>query len=83
MLSENDKKDVREHISEYSKDDIEAKLSVICVRNKVNFDSDDQAKNENKVEEENSPVTTFNIQENESSVPAWISACINTQNSKN
>lgn len=83
MLSEDDKKDVREHISEYSKDEIEAKLSVICVRNKVNFDSEDKAKNENNVEEEITPVTTFNIKENESSIPAWISACINTQNSKN
>jgi len=83
MLSDADKADVREHINEYSKDDIEAKLSVICVRNKVNFDSDDKAKNQNNVEEENSPVTTFNVIDNDSSVPAWISACINTQNSKN
>ena len=83
MLSDEDKADVREHINEYSKDDIEAKLSVICVRNKVNFDSDDKAKNQNNVEEENSPVTTFNVVDNDSSVPAWISACINTQNSKN
>ena len=83
MLSEDDKKEVREHISEYSLDEIEAKLSVICVRNKVNFDSEDKAKNENSIEEENSTVTTFTIKENESSIPAWISACINTQNSKN
>lgn len=83
MLSEEDKKDVKEHISDYSLEDIEAKLSVICVRKKVNFDSEDSAKNENKVEEENSNVTTFNIQDDETeNVPAWISACIKTQNSK-
>ena len=81
-LSEDDKKDVKEHINEYSLDEIEAKLSVICVRNKVNFDSEDIAKNENTTEEENSTVTTFNIENNESSIPAWISACINTQNSQ-
>lgn len=83
MLDEEDKQDVKANIDKYSKDDIEAKLSVICVRNKVNFDSDDKAKNQNNVEEENSPVTTFNVIDNDSSVPAWISACINTQNSKN
>jgi len=82
MLSDEDKKDVKEHINEYSLDEIEAKLSVICVRNKVNFDSEDIAKNENTTEEENSTVTTFNIENNESSIPAWISACINTQNSQ-
>lgn len=82
MLSDAEKAEVKEHINEYSLDEIEAKLSVICVRNKVNFDSDNKAENENNTEEENSTVTTFNIKENESSIPAWISACINTQNSK-
>jgi len=82
MLNEEDKKDVRENINKYTKDEIEAKLSVICVRNKVNFDSEDKAENKDNTEEENSAVTTFNIKENESSIPAWISACINTQNSE-
>jgi len=83
MLSEEDKKDVKEHISEYSLEDIEAKLSVICVRKKVNFDSEDKAENDSIVEEDNSTVTTFNIQDEENeNVPAWISACIKTQNSK-
>ncbi len=82
MLSDAEKAEVREHMDEYSLEDIEAKLSVICVRNKVNFDSDDKAKNDKEVEEENTTVTTFNIEDNGSSVPAWISACIKTQNSK-
>jgi len=83
MLTDEDKKEVVENIDNYSLEDIEAKLSVICVRKKVNFDSEDSAKNDNKIEEENSTVTTFNLNEVESEVPAWISACINTQNSKN
>ena len=83
MLTDEDKKEVIENIDAYSLEDIEAKLSVICVRKKVNFDSEDSAKNDNKIEEENSTVTTFNLNEVESEVPAWISACINTQNSKN
>ena len=83
MLSDEDKKDVKEHINDYSLEEIESKLSVICLRNKVNFDSEDSAKNNNKVEEENSTVTTFNIEDNGSSVPAWLSALIETQNSKN
>ena len=76
MLSDEDKKDVVAHIDEYSLDDIEAKLSVICVRKKVNFDLDDTSKNENKTEEEN-PVTTFNLENAGGSVPAWIKAIQN------
>lgn len=76
MLSDEDKKDVVAHIDEYSLDDIEAKLSVICVRKKVNFDLDDTSKNENKTEEEN-PVTTFNLDNAGDSVPAWIKAIQN------
>lgn len=76
MLSDEDKKDVVAHIDEYSLDDIEAKLSVICVRKKVNFDLDDTSKNENKTEEEN-PVTTFNLNNAGDSVPAWIKAIQN------
>lgn len=76
MLSDEDKKDVVTHIDEYSLDDIEAKLSVICVRKKVNFDLDDTSKNENKTEEEN-PVTTFSLDNAGDSVPAWIKAIQN------
>ncbi len=81
MLSEEDKKEVREHMEEYSLEDIEAKLSVICVRKKVNFDSEDTAKNNKDIEEESS-TTVFNIQEEDENIPGWISACIKTQNSK-
>ena len=70
MLSEDDKKDVKEHIDEYSLEDIESKLSVICVRKKVNFDSDNSAKNNKQIEEENLDVTTFNLEQDESTVPA-------------
>ena len=83
MLSEDDKKDVKEHLSEYSLEEIESKLSVICVRKKVNFEKENSDKNESTVEEEKSDITTFSVEENGSSIPAWISACINTQNSKN
>ena len=83
MLSDEDKKDVKEHINEYSKDDIESKLSVICVRKKVNFDSEDKTENENKVEEENPAITTFTVaEEADENVPAWIKACLDTQNSQ-
>lgn len=37
MLNDADKKDVIDHMDTYSIDDIEAKLSIICVRNKVDF----------------------------------------------
>ena len=72
MLSEEDKKDVIENKAKYSLDEIESKLSVICVRKKVNFDLEDTSKNDSIVEE--TPVTTFNLNEAESAVPAWVKA---------
>lgn len=67
MLSDDDKKDVVDNIDTYSVDDIEAKLSVICVRNKVNFDLD---------EDKSAPVTnptTYSLETGEDeSVPAWV-----------
>lgn len=82
MLSDEDKKDVIENKSKYSKDEIEAKLSVICVRKKVNFDLDDSSKNEDKVENEDNAAVTYTLDDVESSVPAWISALRNTQKSR-
>ena len=64
MLSDEQKKDCIDNIDTYSYDDIEAKLSVICVRNKVSFDL-------NKPEE---PVT-YNIdhvEDIDDSIPAWV-----------
>ena len=74
MLSDEDKKDVIDNIDTYSLDDIEAKLSVICVRNKVNFSANDE---EEDVEEKGS--TTFNIDqdlESDSATPAWVKAAL-------
>ena len=71
MLSEEDKKDVRENMSTYSLDDIESKLSVICVRKKVNFE-----KEESSVAEDEKPAVTYNLDNavEESSIPAWLAA---------
>lgn len=72
MLSNDDKKDVIEHIDTYSLEDIEAKLAIVCVRNKVNFNL------ENKPEEDSSknPQGLFNLHkavENDTA-PDWIKA---------
>ena len=77
MLSDEDKKEVIENKSKYSKDEIEAKLSVICYRKKVNFDSSDLEKNENKMED---VATTYSIENVGSTIPAWVSALIDTKN---
>ena len=69
MLSDEDKAEVVENKAKYSLEDIEAKLSVICVRKKVNFDLDDTSKNDNIVEEKE--VMTYNVSDNENtSIPA-------------
>ena len=66
MLSDDDKKDVIDNIDTYSVDDIESKLSVICVRNKVNFNLD---------EDNDTPKlpTTYTLDAGEDdSIPAWV-----------
>ena len=78
FLSDEDKKEVIENKSKYSVDEIEAKLSVICVRNKVNFDLDDDSKN--NINTEASDVTTYNLSNTGESIPAWIMAVQNNRN---
>lgn len=82
MLSDEDKKDVIENKSNYSLDEIEAKLSVICVRKKVNFDLDDTSKSEEKVEDSVKNVITYTVNETDTSTPAWIAALKQTRDSK-
>ena len=77
MLSDEDKADVIANKAKYTLDDIEAKLSIICVRKKVNFDLEDNSKQDNKKED---VTTTFALSDVESDVPAWVSALKNTQN---
>lgn len=80
MLSDEDKADVIENKSNYSLDEIESKLSVICVRKKVNFDLEDTSKEDEEVDKS---VMTYTVNDNEgSSTPAWIAALKNTRDSR-
>ena len=72
MLSDEDKKDVIDNIDSYSLYDIEAKLSVICVRNKVSFNLD-----EDKEEKEEPLVFNLNTLNTDSDIPDWIKAVKN------
>lgn len=66
MLSEEDKKNVVENIDTYSLRDIEAELSIICVRNKVSFNLEDNTSNSNSS-------TTYILEnEEDEAVPAWV-----------
>lgn len=68
MLSDEDKKDVIDNIDTYSVDDIEAKLSIICVRNKVNFNLEEDNTNNNEEE----PIT-YSLQDcQDDMIPAWV-----------
>ena len=64
MLSDDDKADVVANIDKYSVDEIEEKLAVICVRNKVSFTLED--------EEDNNKPTTFSLEDEFDNAPAWI-----------
>ena len=71
MLSDEDKKDVIENMDTYSLDDIEAKLSIICVRNKISFDLD-------KDENADADPVMYNLGGEDTSsnalVPDWVKA---------
>ena len=77
MLDDEAKKDVRENIDKYSLDDIEAKLSILCVRNKVSFN----------LEDDNSPKgpITYNLgmTDFDESTPAWVKAVLDTAKTLN
>ena len=70
MLSDEDKADIIANKDTYSYDDIEAKLSIICVRNKVSFAEDKSEKVE--------PINTFKI-EDEAAIPAFVQALRNSK----
>ena len=74
MLSDEDKADVVTNIDTYSLDDIEAKLSILCVRNKVSFNLDDDK------DSKKDPMV-YNLGgsiEDDASTPAWVKAAIKT-----
>ena len=66
MLSDEAKADVVANIDNYSLDDIEAKLSVICVRNKVSFALDN--------EPSEPTIVNLNSIDQEDTVPDWVKA---------
>ena len=78
MLSDEDKKDVIENIDTYSLDEIEAKLSVVCFRNKVNF-SLDEDNNGSSQEEVSVNVNEVDLGD---STPPWIQAIQRTAEEK-
>ena len=75
MLDDEDKKDVKDNIDKYSLDDIESKLSVICVRKRVSFANE---------AEEDQPATTFSLEglDAEDDTPEWIKAVLDYKNNK-
>lgn len=75
-LSDEDKKDVIENKAKYSLEEIESKLSVLFARQQKQ-----KTENENSSTEQEKPVTTFSVSEDES-VPGWIAALRNTQKNK-
>ena len=71
MLSDEDKADVIENKSNYSLDEIESKLSVICVRKKVNFDLDKEVESE---KEAPAMYSLDGLKTEATQLPAWLRA---------
>lgn len=74
MLSDEDKKDVIENKANYTLEDIKAKLSIICYDKKVNFNSDNSENFDSSKEEE---IITYNYDDEEANLPAWVKAVKN------
>lgn len=68
MLSDEDKQDIVANKAQYTVEEIEEKLSVLCFRKQISF---------NKADKEQPPVVTFNLSEPGVSQPAWLSAVEN------
>lgn len=75
MLSNEDKKDVIENKEKYSLDEIEAKLSVICFRKKINFASDKE-----EPEGEKAAPVTYSLDDAAEDVPAWLNSIRDAHN---
>lgn len=78
MLDDSDKKDVIENIDKYSLDEIEAKLSIICVHNKLDLSG---------TNDKNKPETTFSLEDvednSESNIPALVSVLRKNRKNEN
>ena len=79
MLSDDDevKKDVTQNKSKYSLEEIESKLSVACFRKKVNFDLNNNQKNDKEIEQTvEQPAITYSLESvaDSDNKPEWLKA---------
>ena len=78
MLSDEDKADVINNKRQYSLEDIESKLAVICYRKKINFTVEEDASSKTSEVE---VVTTFNVDNAmDDSTPDWVKMVEANQN---
>jgi hypothetical protein len=83
MLSDEDKKEVIDNKAQYSLDDIEAKLSIICVRKKVSFSKEEENELSAPAVKPAEEVITYNLNQVESDpLPAWLKAVEAKKNEK-
>lgn len=82
MLSDEDKKDVIENKTKYSLSEIESKLSVICFHKKVNFNLEDNTKNNEIVDK---GIITYQMapETETSSLPDWVKAVREVEKNNN
>ena len=78
MLSDEDKQEVIANKANYSVEDIEEKLSVICFRKKVAFDLENTTKIDNITE----PPVVYSYNNVGTNEPAWITAVKNTKKNR-
>lgn len=80
MLSPEDKAEIIEHKSEYSYDEIEAKLALLYVKNNVDFSTVDGKEEEVTEEVAEDPISTFSLDDETEFVPPVVSALREVKN---
>lgn len=71
MLSEQDKEPIQSKIDQYSLEEIESQLAVLCFRNKVSFNEDESS---------NFSGSTYNLGTHEDiTIPPWVQAVLDTE----
>lgn len=73
MLSDDDKKDVVDNLDKYSLEEIEGKLAIICVRNKVDFNLADEKHDDAGKQQYTLNLNNIDTHEDDN-VPAWVKA---------
>ena len=83
MLSDEDKKDVIAHKTEYSLKQIKAELAMICYDKKIDFSKTSESEEEKEVHEEKPITYSLDGNDGGDDLPPWLRVVDSMHNSQN